>query len=404
MIQIRLFTVQYSDRPKLVLFPASEFFSVTDNTLPITNLESSFLLRLTLSHHSSSSTLLAACIFQQHASREQRRGHKSLLTIFRKTLLFTHAPEIRLSSSVSELRSRLTYFRSLLHIWSKILTPTHFVQFSHSRTQALPTHRSHNTSRSPTPGHRLFHHTIHPRFPLYTFNTSTTKSHTCTPTNTPQPTAKMVKWENDKNVYILGAALGALGTTISNEIIEAIRADWRMFFFSFYPLLYSSFTLPCSSPPHLISSHFIISSGRSSSLPLPPHPIPSQSKKLQTNNRLRNHTASEQLGETPTLRAVRDQIKKLSTTSSSSTTTTATKKSGTGVKKPRAAASAKGKGNAKGKGKKRAADDDDSDDAEKGDKEGDGDEDEEIMPAKKKQKKTAAVEKEVEDEDDDGEV
>jgi hypothetical protein len=214
----------------------------------------------------------------------------------------------------------------------------------------------------------------------------------------------MVKWENDKNVYILGAALGALGTTISNEIIEAIRADWRMFFFSFYPLLYSSFTLPCSSPPHLISSHFIISSGRSSSLPLPPHPIPSQSKKLQTNKRLRNHTASEQLGETPTLRAVRDQIKKLSTTSSSSTTTTATKKSGTGVKKPRAAASAKGKGNAKGKGKKRAADDDDSDDAEKGDKEGDGDEDEEIMPAKKKQKKTAAVEKEVEDEDDDGEV
>jgi hypothetical protein len=141
-------------------------------------------------------------------------------------------------------------------------------------------------------------------------------------------------------------------------------------------------------------------------------------ENLPTDEVLRNHTASEQLGETPTTRAVKDQLKKLSTAPSSSTTTTTAKKSATGagtgtntgasVKKARATA-AKGKGSAKGKGKgkgkKRAADDDDddNDDVEDGNKEGDEDEDEETMPAKKKQK-IVAVKKEIEDEDEDGEV
>jgi hypothetical protein len=212
----------------------------------------------------------------------------------------------------------------------------------------------------------------------------------------------MVKWENDKNVYILGAALGALNTTISNEIIEAIRTDWRMFlsFFLFY--LFQSFSLTISFFPSCLIHH---------SFP-PSYPPPTtithsaHSFTIRTPLMTMVTTASEQLGETPTLRAVKDQIKKLSTASSSSSTTTTAKKSGTGVKKPRATASAKGKGNAKGKGKgkKRVADDGESDDVEGGEKEGDEDEDEETMPVKKKQKKTGAVEKGVEDEDDDGEV
>jgi hypothetical protein len=109
------------------------------------------------------------------------------------------------------------------------------------------------------------------------------------------------------------------------------------------------------------------------------------------------------LGETPTLRAVKDQIKKLSISPSTSTTTTVKK---SGVKKPKAAA-AKTKVNTKasGKGKKRALSEDDSDDAQDGDKEGDeeGDEDEETLPAKKKQK-VFVVKKEVEVEDDEGEI
>jgi hypothetical protein len=63
----------------------------------------------------------------------------------------------------------------------------------------------------------------------------------------------MVKWEDDKNVYILGAALGALGTTISNEIIEAIRAEWRMFLSSYLLFLYPS-TIPVPLLLHLICS------------------------------------------------------------------------------------------------------------------------------------------------------
>jgi hypothetical protein len=195
----------------------------------------------------------------------------------------------------------------------------------------------------------------------------------------------MVKWENEKNVYILGAALGALGTTMSNEIIEAIRADWRMLSLHFLLLLH----------PFVVLFHLI---------PFRLCPIYTSPYRLM----IHNHTASEHLGETPTTRAVKDQLKKLSTAPSSSTITTTVKKSGAGagVKKARAtAAKGKGKGKGKGEGKKRAADDDDDDndsgDAEGGDKEGDEDEDEETMPVKKK--KTVAVKKKVEDEDD-GEV
>lgn len=42
----------------------------------------------------------------------------------------------------------------------------------------------------------------------------------------------MVKWENDKNVYILGAALAALNASITNEIAETVIAGWRKFLFS----------------------------------------------------------------------------------------------------------------------------------------------------------------------------
>jgi hypothetical protein len=37
----------------------------------------------------------------------------------------------------------------------------------------------------------------------------------------------MVKWEDDKNVYILAAALAALNATITNEIAQSILNDWR---------------------------------------------------------------------------------------------------------------------------------------------------------------------------------
>ena len=53
---------------------------------------------------------------------------------------------------------------------------------------------------------------------------------------------KMVKWENDKNVYILGAALGALNASITNEIAESVTAGWRKFCVS----LFLAFRLPCS--------------------------------------------------------------------------------------------------------------------------------------------------------------
>lgn len=61
----------------------------------------------------------------------------------------------------------------------------------------------------------------------------------------------MVKWENDKNVYILGAALGALNASITNEIAENVIAGWRKCCFSFsfsisYLLFSFSVLLFCS--------------------------------------------------------------------------------------------------------------------------------------------------------------
>ncbi|KAH0343674.1 hypothetical protein KCU83_g8722, partial [Aureobasidium melanogenum] len=132
----------------------------------------------------------------------------------------------------------------------------------------------------------------------------------------PSRQPKMVKWENDKNVYILGAALAALNASITNEIAESVIAGW-----------------PAST-----------------------------------------------LGEAPTLRAVKDQVKKLSSSSPAATTTTATKKSG--GKKARATAAAKGKGKGT-KGKKRVRDDESNDEGEGQDEEQGEDDGDEQGPAKK---------------------
>ncbi|CAD0087556.1 unnamed protein product, partial [Aureobasidium vineae] len=137
----------------------------------------------------------------------------------------------------------------------------------------------------------------------------------------------MVKWENDKNVYILGAALEYLNPSIGNEVAEAVIAGWP-----------------------------------------------------------------EILGETPTLRAVKDQIKKLSTTSSS-----------TGTKKPKAKTAAKSKGKGKAKqAKKRTRNDEYSEvnDGEAREEEEDDKEDDEQGPAKKQK---VVVKQEEGDEDDEGE-
>jgi hypothetical protein len=55
----------------------------------------------------------------------------------------------------------------------------------------------------------------------------------------------MVKWENDKNAYILGAALGTSNVTISNEIAETIRAGWRKFLIFVFTLPSPFFPLSC---------------------------------------------------------------------------------------------------------------------------------------------------------------
>jgi xanthine/uracil/vitamin C permease (AzgA family) len=57
----------------------------------------------------------------------------------------------------------------------------------------------------------------------------------------------MVKWENDKNAYILGAALGASNVTISNEIAETIRAGWRKFLIFVFTLPSPLFFFPVLS-------------------------------------------------------------------------------------------------------------------------------------------------------------
>ncbi|KAG9597881.1 STE3-domain-containing protein, partial [Aureobasidium melanogenum] len=150
-------------------------------------------------------------------------------------------------------------------------------------------------------------------------------------------TPEMVKWENDKNVYILGAALAALNASITNEIAESVIAGW-----------------PTST-----------------------------------------------LGEAPTLRAVKDQVKKLSSSSPAATTTTATKKSG--GKKARAIAAAKGKGKGN-KSKKRVRDDESADETAgmEGKEEEQREDDADEQGAAKKQK--VVVKQEEVDGDDDEEV
>lgn len=144
----------------------------------------------------------------------------------------------------------------------------------------------------------------------------------------------MVKWENDKNVYILGAALAALNASITNEIAETVIAGW-----------------PTST-----------------------------------------------LGEAPTLRAVKDQIKKLSSASASSAPIATAPAKKTGVKKLR---TVKGKGKAN-KGKKRTRDDDDEEEGEE-DEEQVADDGSEGGLAKKQ--KVAVKQEEVDgDEDGDAEV
>ncbi|KAG2169956.1 hypothetical protein VTO58DRAFT_103877 [Aureobasidium pullulans] len=145
----------------------------------------------------------------------------------------------------------------------------------------------------------------------------------------------MVRWDADKNAYITGAVLAELKMTISNQVVQAVLDAW-----------------PTST-----------------------------------------------LGEAPTPRALKDQVKKLSSTSAalgSSSTTTAVKKAG-----PKATAAAgkkvaiAGKKGA-GKGKKRGRQHDEED--EDGEKEI-NDEANKQGPAKKIKKEIIEYEDGNDDED-----
>jgi hypothetical protein len=198
----------------------------------------------------------------------------------------------------------------------------------------------------------------------------------------------MVKWENDKNVYILGAALAALNASITNEIAESVIAGWRKFSFSFLLLLLSRLDHNfCLLFPRSLLSFFLLAY------------LTHLFKTLCFRGILLIPTiATTTLGEAPTLRAVRDQIKKLSFSSSSATTTTtaATAKKSRG-KKARASAAAKGKGKST-KGKKRVRDDD-SNDEEQAEHEEQGEDDgDEEGPAKKQ--KVVVKQEEVDGDDD----
>jgi hypothetical protein len=178
-------------------------------------------------------------ILSTHCSREQRQRHTSLLIIFGKCpLLHSRTRDktlIILCPDFEKSLRILDHFytsgpeRSLLHISSRSLTLGHRKPFHHTQhtttfkspTLGLQTLSSHNTSKIFSPDILHFYSTLRLQI-------------------TQEPPAKMVKWENDKNVYILGAALGALGTTISSEVIQAIRADWRML------------SLPLSSPSYFL--------------------------------------------------------------------------------------------------------------------------------------------------------
>jgi hypothetical protein len=145
----------------------------------------------------------------------------------------THSPPVSRSSTSS------TNSTTLLHISSKTLTLTYLVQTSDSWTQTPPSHKT----QLDICALALIHHT-------------STSNHTLH-----QHTANMVKWENDKNAYILGAALGASNVTISNEIAETIRAGWREFLIFFSTLPSPFLPLSCLvasvTPFRLLSSTHI---------------------------------------------------------------------------------------------------------------------------------------------------
>lgn len=107
-------------------------------------------------------------------------------------------------------------------------------------------------------------------------------------------------------------------------------------------------------------------------------------------------TATSTLGGAPSPRALKDQVKKLSSTSTAlgpSSTTTAVKKSG-----PKAAAAAGKKGAAKGK-KRGRQDDDDDDEEDDSSKASKDDEGEKESPAKKIKKEIIEYEDGNDDED-----
>jgi hypothetical protein len=200
--------------------PAFVFVAVTDNTRTVIGLDYYFLLLLTPSHNCSSPNHPTVCATHRHISLSSREENRRISRSSYSTpdTIFTH-PRTHSHHLCPDLRRVL---RTL----------------NHSSTSRPDLSLSTISFNLLTPGLKLLHHTlsiasicaptldfqhIHPLQP-----TSTTRHnphHTVQPTH--PPPAKMVKWENDKNAYILGAALGASNITISNEIAEAIRAGWR---------------------------------------------------------------------------------------------------------------------------------------------------------------------------------
>lgn len=212
----------------------------------------------------------------------------------------------------------------------------------------------------------------------------------------------MVKWENDKNAYILGAALGALNATITNEICEGVIAGWRkscVFSLFCFPHLYASPTSVVLVTFLFFLSVLLLFSNQLTTFARPSYScFPSPSLAKYFTDEFEFKTATNTLGEAPTLRAVKDQIKKLSSSSTSATT-----KRANGVKKFRATA-AKGKDKGKGKSKKRTRDDDNdsADEAKDGDEEQEqqGDGDEERSPTNAKKQKVVVKQEQVDGNED----
>lgn len=187
--------------------------------------------------------------------------------------------------------------------------------------------------------------------------------------NKPLQTATMVKWEHALNAHILAAALAVSEVTATNEMAEAAQAAWSKY--SHLPVIF----LPIVFHFHPISLATIPSpSSFMHFYAYPEHVF------LRLEMELIRKSAPD-LGEKPTVRAIRDQMRKLAAD-----------------KKPKAAGKASGTTRAatKAKGKKRALDEA----AAQGDEaaepgaidEGAGpDADEEVEPALKQQKRKKAV-------------